>query len=231
MNDRERAVNQDLQILGDAYRLGQIQREEYRARRRHVLAGLRASDDVDTTRKPIKGAAADAARAPVTTAGHRGISGPLSPSAAADRARLSAASGAADAAAPAARAGVAWKYWLLFGAGLLAVAVAVALLLKSPDEEAAADPLNELEAAASRFSDRDDWQPTAVEAWLSNWQRADLAVRRAALARPALQQLRDQATYNLSVRKALAPADAGADAAAAGTEAIERLLRALDPSA
>lgn len=240
MNDRERAVNQDLQILGDAYRLGQIQREEYRARRRHVLAGLRASNDVDTTRKPIKAAAADAARAPVTTAGHRGISGPLSPSAAAERAAASGAPAATGVAAPVARASVAWKYWLLFGAGLLAVAVAVALLLKSPDEEAAAsavtpvaaaDPLGELEASASRFTDRDDWQPTAVEAWLSGWQRADLAVRRAALARPALQQLRDQATYHLSVRKALAPADAGADAAAAGTDAIERLLRALDPSA
>lgn len=36
---RERAVNDDLQALADAYRLGQIPREEYRARRRRVLEG------------------------------------------------------------------------------------------------------------------------------------------------------------------------------------------------
>ena len=92
------------------------------------------------------------------------------------------------------------------------------------------DPLAELEASASRFTDRDDWQPTSVEAWIAGWQRADAALRRTALGRPALQQLRDQATYNLSVRKALAAPEAGADPAATGTEAIERLLQALDQS-
>lgn len=231
MNDRERAVNQDLQILGDAYRLGQIQREEYRARRRHVLAGLRSSNDVDTTRKPLKGSSSETIRSPLTAT--RTISGPLSPAAAAERARPSMPS----AAAPAARS-VAWKYWLLFGIGLLVVAVAVALLLKSPDEEpklsaapaVVGDPLAELEASASRFTDRDDWQQPSVEAWIVGWQRADISVRRAALGRPALQQLRDQATYNLSVRKALAAPEAGADPAATGTEAIERLLQALDQS-
>eukprot|EP00611_Tribonema_gayanum_P032693 TRINITY_DN9880_c0_g1_i2.p1 TRINITY_DN9880_c0_g1~~TRINITY_DN9880_c0_g1_i2.p1 ORF type:complete len:234 (-),score=45.96 TRINITY_DN9880_c0_g1_i2:459-1160(-) len=232
MNDRERAVNQDLQILGDAYRLGQIQREEYRARRRHVLAGLRSSNDVDTTRKPLKGSNSETVRAHVPLSGSRTISGPLSPAAAAERARPAMAS-----AAPAARS-VAWKYWLLFGIGLLVVAVAVALLLKSPDEEpklsaapaAVVDPLAELEASASRFTDRDDWQKPAIEAWIASWQGADVAVRRTALGRPALQQLRDQATYNLSVRKALAAPEAGADPAATGTEAIERLLQALDQS-
>lgn len=233
MNDRERAVNQDLQILGDAYRLGQIQREEYRARRRHVLAGLRSSNDVDTTRKPLKGSNSETVRAQVPLAGSRTISGPLSPAAAADRARP--AMPASSAAAP---RSVAWKYWLLFGIGLLVVAVAVALLLKSPDEEpklsaapvVVADPLAELEASASRFTDRDDWQQPSIEAWIASWQGADLAVRRAALGRPALQQLRDQATYNLSVRKALATPEAGADPAATGTDAIERLLQALDQS-
>lgn len=45
MNHREQAINQDLQILADAYRLGHIQRPEYRARRRHVLAGWQAIGD------------------------------------------------------------------------------------------------------------------------------------------------------------------------------------------
>ncbi|WP_439641024.1 hypothetical protein [Nevskia sp.] len=45
MNHREQAINQDLQILADAYRLGHIQRPEYRARRRQVLAGWQAIGD------------------------------------------------------------------------------------------------------------------------------------------------------------------------------------------
>jgi hypothetical protein len=230
MNDRERAVNQDLQILGDAYRLDQIRRDEYRVRRRHVLAGLRASQDADTTRKPVKATASDAARHRDPGATQRSISGPLSPSAAANRA-------APEAAAVPSRSGVAWKYWLLFGVGLLIVAAAVALLLKSPDDgrtsstaPASVSPLAELEASASGFADRDDWQSAAIDAWLARWQRADAALRREALARPALQALRDQATYNLSVRKALAAPDDAADSATAGTDAIERMLRALDPA-
>lgn len=229
MNDRERAVNQDLQILGDAYRLGQIQREEYRARRRHVLSGLRSSNDVDTTRKPLKGANPETARSQLPQSGGRAGTA----SAAAERSPASSSAQAAPAAS-----GVAWKYWLLFGIGLLVVAAAVALLLKSPDDKTAAvaaplaapDPVAELEASASRFTDRDDWQPNAVEAWIAGWQRADASLRRAALARPALQQLREQAAYNLSVRKALATPDAGGEPAATGTEAIEKLLMVLEQS-
>jgi len=230
MNDRERAVNQDLQILGDAYRLGQIQREEYRARRRHVLAGLRSGSDLDTTRKPGADRDFDTVRAPVP----HGASG------------LSAAPVAAgvDGGRPSVRtaprgSSIAWQYWLLFGIGLVIVAVALALLLKSPDEPAPAtavsaapaalDPLAELEASIGQFTERDDWQAAAVDTLTLRWQRLDPALRRAALRRPALQQLRDQASYNLSVRKALASPDADADGSAdPTTDAIERLLRALD---
>jgi hypothetical protein len=113
MNDRERAVNQDLQILGDAYRLRQIRRDEYRLRRRHVLAGLRARDDVETTRKPLRRAAAVAAAA---------------------SAQPQPQPAAAGSTAGSPRAGVAWKYWLLFGFGLLVVAAVAWLLLRSPDE-------------------------------------------------------------------------------------------------
>ncbi len=212
MNDRLRAVNQDLQILGDAYRLGQIQRDEYRARRRHVLAALRSGGDADTTRKSL----------------------PAGPAAARPRAPQSSSPPAAAPTRPAAPS-IAWKYWALFGIGMLVVAGALVWLLKAPEDAlspvapvAARTPLADLEADASEFTARDDWQPASVEAWLARWTRAEPALRRQALSRPALQQLRDQAAYNLSVRKALATPDSNNDPAGSGTESLERLLRALD---
>lgn len=61
MNERERAANNDLQILGDAYRLGQIPRDEYRARRRHVFAGLRGDPASNASRRPGLNGLPDAA--------------------------------------------------------------------------------------------------------------------------------------------------------------------------
>lgn len=230
MNDRQRAVNQDLQTLGDAYRLGQIQRDEYRLRRRHVLAGLRAGDDADTTRKPIRSGSGDAARVRASAASPQAAA--YSPAAAAAH----RATGTAP--APVAASGVAWRYWLLFGLGLLLAAAALAMLVRAPDESpvpasapTARSPLAELEASASAFTDRDDWQPAAVDAWVARWQRIDAGLRRQALARPALQHLRDQASYQLSVRKALAAPESGGDERDAGAASLEQLLKALDPAA
>ncbi|MCX7061268.1 MAG: hypothetical protein NTZ11_10295 [Gammaproteobacteria bacterium] len=62
MNERERAANNDLQILGDAYRLGQIPRDEYRARRRHVFAGLRGDSVSNASRSPDLDGLPEAAR-------------------------------------------------------------------------------------------------------------------------------------------------------------------------
>jgi len=62
MNERERAANNDLQILGDAYRLGQIPRDEYRARRRHVFAGLRGDPVSNASRRPELDSRPDAER-------------------------------------------------------------------------------------------------------------------------------------------------------------------------
>lgn len=62
MNERERAANNDLQMLGDAYRLGQIPRDEYRARRRHVFAGLRGNPASNASRSPDLAGLPDAAR-------------------------------------------------------------------------------------------------------------------------------------------------------------------------
>jgi hypothetical protein len=46
MNERERIVNRDLQVLDDAHYSGRIARAEYRARRRNVLAALRDSHGI-----------------------------------------------------------------------------------------------------------------------------------------------------------------------------------------
>jgi hypothetical protein len=46
MNERERIVNRDLQVLDEAHYSGRIARAEYRARRRNVLAALRDSHGI-----------------------------------------------------------------------------------------------------------------------------------------------------------------------------------------
>jgi hypothetical protein len=46
MNERERIVNRDLQVLDEAHYGGRIARAEYRARRRNVLGALRDSHGI-----------------------------------------------------------------------------------------------------------------------------------------------------------------------------------------
>lgn len=220
MNDRERSVNRDLQILGDAYRLGQIQREEYRARRRHVLATLTAGGDPDSTRRQMAGSPVETIRAPRPPAGEAGVQLPTP-----------AASGAETASR------TSRKYGLLLVIGLLLAAAAIALVLLKTSEplpamssaSSADDPLAELDAATARFSEQDDWRPAAIDAWMTRWQQLEPDLRGAALARPTLQQLRDQAVYKRSVRRALAAPDAVPEAGVdpAG-DAIEHLLHSLD---
>ena len=57
MSERERHVNHSLRALDEAHRLGRLTREEYRARRRHLLGALRDSHVV-TARNVIVRAAA-----------------------------------------------------------------------------------------------------------------------------------------------------------------------------
>ncbi|UGB39162.1 hypothetical protein [Frateuria soli] len=52
MNERERIVNRDLNLLDEAHYGGRIARAEYRARRRNVLAALRDSHGI-TARKAL----------------------------------------------------------------------------------------------------------------------------------------------------------------------------------
>ena len=52
MNERERIVNRDLEVLDEAHYGGRIARAEYRARRRNVLAALRDSHGI-TARKAL----------------------------------------------------------------------------------------------------------------------------------------------------------------------------------
>lgn len=56
--ERESAVNQDLRVLDDAHRLGQITRTEYRARRRRLLETLCDPSAVVTARKSLVAPAA-----------------------------------------------------------------------------------------------------------------------------------------------------------------------------
>lgn len=52
MNRQENAVNGNLCVLDEAYRLGRITRDEYRARRRYVIGRL-SDSNVDTARNAI----------------------------------------------------------------------------------------------------------------------------------------------------------------------------------
>ncbi len=120
MNEREGAVNQDLQVLGDAYRLGQIAAAEYRMRRRNVLATLRRSDTI-TARKVPKAASTETVRN-----SRPGVRMPSSGAA--------AMPGAMTMSPPSATArNTAWRHWLLFAVGVALVAALIAMLLASPD--------------------------------------------------------------------------------------------------
>ncbi len=120
MNEREGAVNQDLQVLGDAYRLGQIAAAEYRMRRRNVLATLRRSDTI-TARKAPKAASIETVRT-------------SRPSARTPSGAVAAMPGSMTMPPPSATArNTAWRYWLLFAIGVALVAALIAMLLASPD--------------------------------------------------------------------------------------------------
>jgi hypothetical protein len=56
MTERERQINQGLHALDDAHRLGRIARDEYRLRRRHLLASL-IDDTYETVRDTVRRAA------------------------------------------------------------------------------------------------------------------------------------------------------------------------------
>jgi len=63
---RERQVNDALRVLDEMHRLGRIERDEYRQRRRRLLESLRGeapSDGRDTVRRRVP--AGDTRRAPV----------------------------------------------------------------------------------------------------------------------------------------------------------------------
>jgi hypothetical protein len=60
MNDRERIVNRDLNLLDEAHYGGRIARAEYRARRRNVLSALRDSHGI-TARNVLTRSASPAA--------------------------------------------------------------------------------------------------------------------------------------------------------------------------
>jgi hypothetical protein len=56
MTERERQINQGLHALDDAHRLGRIARDEYRLRRRHLLAPL-IDETYETVRDTVRRAA------------------------------------------------------------------------------------------------------------------------------------------------------------------------------
>lgn len=207
MNERERAVNQDLQTLGDAYRLGQIRRDDYRARRRRVLASLKVVEG-DTTRQPLRAGRAGDEREPSSGKVQPGMN-------------------------PVWKYGL----LLVVGLSLLVVLLYLRLgdgsrSAVEPEAVSMAAPavtpaaLSALEVEAEQFLIRDDWQPASVSAWLQRWQSIDEAARRAALDSPVLQRMRAQLAYEISVQKALQ----GGDTPTADTAVLEQLARALDPA-
>jgi hypothetical protein len=105
MSERERQANLGLQSLDEAHLLGRITRNEYRLRRRHLLAGL---------------ADADAATAKRDTVRRATPAGGLQDSRAGEAARRERASTAEESAASRARAGFYWRH-LVVSAGVLGV--------------------------------------------------------------------------------------------------------------
>lgn len=74
MNERLREINRSLRALDDAHRLGRISREDYRARRRHLLGtlcdsgGITARNTVEAKTVPRARAQATATRQPARDA-------------------------------------------------------------------------------------------------------------------------------------------------------------------
>lgn len=66
MNDHLREINRSLHALDDAHRLGRIGRDDYRARRRHLLGTLRESDGI-TARNTLAARTVPAARTAART--------------------------------------------------------------------------------------------------------------------------------------------------------------------
>ncbi|HEX7349008.1 MAG TPA: hypothetical protein VF264_05110 [Rhodanobacteraceae bacterium] len=62
MNEHLREINRSLHALDDAHRLGRIGRDDYRARRRHLLGTLRDSDGI-TARNTLAAKTVPAGRA------------------------------------------------------------------------------------------------------------------------------------------------------------------------
>lgn len=190
MTDQERAVNQQLHLYGEAYRMGHMSREEYRARRRHVLSMLCNSDSATT---------------PSLLASQASLSR--------DTNSRASRSLPETTAVPVLKSGTfAWKHGLLF-AGVIAVLAAVAFwFMRAPEAEAPAaiapvvnggGAVTALDALATRFVDDNRWEPSDINAFLQTWQRADISVRRRALNGTAVQRLRQQIASNLKVTSLL----------------------------
>ncbi len=232
MNNRERSVNQALQKLGDAYRFGRLSLDDYRAKRRELLGALRPGD-TETERNPLLPDDLDAIPGSALASHLPKASRVASPAESTSSRRLW------------------WLAGAVFALGLLALA---ALLVTEPSPPAetgghADVPLDasaaEVERAAQALVDADDWQPPAIAQWLMQWQALSVDGRQQLRARLAVQGLRDQARYRLSVDRALAAGDGGTASAAgdsgsdtasdtgsargaARTQSLQALLDAID---
>lgn len=240
MNNRERSVNQALQKLGDAYRFGRLSLDDYRLKRRELLGALRPGD-TETERNPLLPDELDAAPGSALAS------------------HLPKASRVAGHAASTSSRRLWWLGGAVFALGVLALA---ALIVTEPSSQAvpaangdtappagtaghAEVPLDAATAAAERAAqalvDANDWQALAIAQWLAQWQALSADGQRQLRARPALQGLRDQARYRLSVDRALAigdlgtsdaasdsASDSGSDGAAARTRSLQALLDAID---
>jgi|GEM_PF-597206 len=208
MSQGEQAVNDDLRALGDAYRLGQIARAEYRSRRRHLLSSAIVSD-VETARNPIAASPQAAAQSRPGRAAPQTAAGPVS----APRATIRPYSGPSTPASPPRKSGFGW----LQIAGLVIVMVVLAgvgfAFLMTPSAKnaksassqtpAAPDPAAALDDAATQFVDNGRWTATDIEAFLRTWNAAGEVARKDVIGRPSFVHLREQLAYNIRVTKVL----------------------------
>ena len=182
MSHRVKAINDDLRMLGDDYRLGRIAREEYRHRRRRLLRPVDTTSR--TARKPL---------IPRFRRKRRSMSRCWRPRTGLQEmiARLGSMTTGRRLAA--------------FGMAALLFALLAFWLLHDPDgtssttissAEAGSGETAALERWRHRFVDNNRWDAPSIEAFLQTWRAADAGTRKMAEERPAIARLREQITYN-----------------------------------
>lgn len=203
MSGHEARINEALKALGEEYRLGMVALDEYRARRRLLLASWNERDSTTSPGSAMRATLAQPQRGPGAVVPPPG--------------RTPKKRGAAG---------------LVLGA-LALVAVAGAgyyLMRKSPPP---ADPAPArataplpasvvgIKKAADDFLARNSWEPEPIEAFLRQWRALTPSEQARAKQEPSLKTLLYQLDQNIQAEAQLA----GADAPPEQRERLEMLRR------